>query len=250
MNPLSFLYNELLFRPLFNLLVGLTNILPTHNVGISIILVTLIVRIALLPFSIHQAKNASKHQTKLSQLRTELDKIKEKYKHDQAKQAEATLALYKQAGINPAAGCLPLLIQLPVLLALYRVFLIGLGSETYSYLYPFINAPQALQLSFLGLALTKPSFPLALIAGVSQFALMRLASPPSPTPPPPGDSTQLMAAMQRNMSYMFPVMTVFIALQLPAALALYWVATTVFAIVQQYVLKYTLKLNSAGTVPI
>lgn len=250
MNPVSSLYNEFLFRPLFNLLVGLTNVLPAHNVGISIVLVTLVVRIILLPFSIHQAKSATKQQTKIAKVQTELKRIKEQHKHDKVKQSAATMALYKEVGINPAAGCLPLLIQLPVLIALYRVFLIGLGPETYEHLYTFVHPPVGLQMSFFGIVLTEPHMFLALIAGLSQFALMRMTTQKNPAPATQDDSAQAMAAMQRNMAYIFPVMTILIALRLPAALALYWVATTIFAILQQYVLKYTLKLNITGHVPV
>lgn len=248
MNLFSTLYQEVLFRPLFNLLVGLTDILPGHNVGVSIILVTIIVRIILLPASIHQAKSASKNQEKMAELRVELEAIKKKHKDDQAKQAEETLALYRKAGINPAAGCLPLLIQLPILIALYRVFLIGLGEETYNNLYFFVSEPHTIQASFLGIGLAEPYFILALIAGVFQFILMRMM-PQQQTATTQDNSAQMMMSMQRNMAYMFPVMTVFIAMRLPAALALYWVATTLFAIVQQYALKRVLKLNS-GNVPL
>lgn len=246
MNPFIFAYNEFLFRPLFNLLVFITDVVPGNNVGISILVVTIVVRAILIPPSYHQAKQMQNNQTKMGELKKELDKIKKKYKNDQSKKAEETMKLYKEAGINPASGCLPLLIQFPVLIALYRVFLVGINPETYQYLYSFVSAPQNVGFSFLSIDLTQSSIVLAVIAGVSQLILMKKVTPAQQPVNAGGDdqSAQMMASMQKNMSFIFPVMTVFIAMQLPAALALYWVATTIFGIVQQYVFKNKLKVES------
>jgi YidC/Oxa1 family membrane protein insertase len=245
MNFITQIYHSFLFQPLYNLLVGITEILPGHYIGISIILVTLLVRLILLPSSLHQAKQASLNQEKMSGLKDKLKKIKDQHKDDKAKQAEATMALYKEAGINPASGCLPLLIQLPILIALYRVFLIGIGPDTYQYLYSFVPQPSIVQTMFLGIPLDQPSLVLGVIAGVSQFLLMKFfTASPASTPGANEETAQMMASMQKNMAYFFPVMTVFIALQLPSALALYWVASTLFAILQQYLLKRTLHLSS------
>ena len=239
MNPFTFVYLELLFRPLYNLLVGITNFLPNHNVGLAIILVTAIVRVILLPPTIHQAKQSQRNQQKMKAVQKDINKIKKQHHNDRTKQAEETMKIYKQAGINPAAGCLPLLIQLPILIALYRVFLVGLGPDSYDSLYSFVSIPENVSQVFLGLSMTEPSLLLGVIAGASQFVLMKL-SMAATTATMPGaneSSAQMMASMQKNMMYFFPVMTVFIALQLPAALALYWVASTVFAIIQQRVMK-------------
>jgi YidC/Oxa1 family membrane protein insertase len=249
MNLLSLAYTELLFRPLFNLLVGITSFLPTHNVGVSILIVTCIVRVILLPSSIHQAKAMQNNQTKMGSVKKELKKINEKYKDNPAKKGEATMALYKEAGINPASGCLPLLIQLPILIALYRVFLTGMGPETNSFLYSFISRPESVNMTFINIDLTQSSLLLAIIAGIFQFILMRMASPASPPSPSSNDqSAAMMASMQKNMAYLFPAMTVFISMQLPAALALYWVASTMFGVAQQYYVKK--KLNISNPTPI
>ena len=249
MNPFILLYNELLFRPLFNLLVGITVLLPTHNVGLAIILVTIIVRLILLPSSLHQARQMQRNQTKMADVKGEIDKIQKKYKNDRAKAAQATMEVYRRAGINPASGCLPLLIQLPILIALYRVFLIGIGPETFDHLYSFVSAPETVSLVFLGIDLTTPSAFLAILAGLAQFVLMRYFTPTPTTQPGANESSQeMMRAMQRNMTYFFPVMTVFIGFQFVAALSLYWVASTVFAVAQQYIIKRKLKLEGNPTV--
>lgn len=246
MNPFTFVYHEVLFRPLFNLLVTLTDILPTHSVGVATILVTIIVRLILLPPSLHQAKQQQKNQAKMAALQQELKAIAHQHKDNSAKRAEATMALYRKAGVNPVSGCLPLLIQLPILIALYRVFLVGLGPDTYHHLYSFITAPAQLQVAFIGVDLSQPSLYLGVLAGAAQFIQMRFFNPtPMQNPGMDQSSEQMMASMQKNMMYIFPVMTVFIALQLPAALALYWFTSTVLALGQQYIIKRTLKLNTA-----
>lgn len=248
MNLLSQIYNEILFRPLFNLLVGVADLLPGHNLGLAILVVTVLVRLILLPFSLHQARHAAHQQKKMTDLKTELKKINERFQHDAAARSQATLELYRRAGLNPAAGCLPLLIQLPVLIALYRVFLSGVGPATAHYLYSFISLPTNLSPVFFSIDLTIPNLLLAILAGLTQFFQMRTMQP---TPSQPGadeKSAQMMATMQRNMAFIFPVMTVFITLRLPAALALYWVATTLFALGQQALLKRTLHVSSPTVV--
>lgn len=245
MNLFSLAYQEILFRPLFNLLVGITNLLPFHNVGLAILLVTLIVRLLLLPFSLHQAKQAQRNQSKMGEVQKELKKIKEQYKNDKNKQAEATMALYRRAGINPASGCLPLLIQLPILIALYRAFFIGLGPETWQYLYSFVSQPANLNMVFFGLPLDKPSILLAVLTGATQFIMMKyFSATPAAAPGADDSQAQMMVSMQKNMAFIFPAMTAYIALRLPAALALYWVASTLFGIAQQIIVKRTLHLTS------
>jgi YidC/Oxa1 family membrane protein insertase len=243
MNPLTFVYHEILYRPLFNLLVGITNILPTHSVGLSIILVTAVVRIILFPSALHQARHLNRNQQKMEGLKREVKAINEKYKDNPTERSQATMALYRRAGINPVAGCLPLLVQLPILLALYQVFLRGLGPDTWGSLYSFIGQPTALGLTFFGINLGEPSIRLAIAAGIAQFIQMRFLTPTPPTTPG-GDeaSAKMMAGMQRNMMYIFPVMTVFISIRLPAALALYWLVSTLFGMVQYYIIRRFTKI--------
>jgi len=238
------IFSQILIRPLFNIVVGITNLMPSHEVAISIIIVTILVRLLLLPPAIHQARHMQRNQEKMKQVKEKLATIQEQHKHDQAKKAEETMRIYREAGINPASGCLPLLIQLPILLALYRVFLLGISPETYHLLYAFVSQPETARLTFLGLQLTEPSLLLAAIAGAAQFILMRLAGAPAPAPGAQDDqSAQMMAAMQKNMRYIFPAMTVLIAARLPAALGLYWVVSTLFGIAQQYLFKKYLNVS-------
>lgn len=247
MNPITFIYTEVLWRPLFNLLVGFTTVLPGHFMWVGVVLVTLVVRLILLPLSLKQARQAQQSQGKMAGLQAELKRLKEEHKNDRQKQAAATMALYRKAGVNPASGCLLLLIQLPILIALYRVFLTPIGPDSAHLLYTFVSLPSTINLSFFGILLTQPSLLLAAVAGVAQFIQVRFFSPaPPPTPGTTGDedSAKMMAGMQRNMAYVFPVMTVFISLNLPSALPLYWIVSIALAVLQQRLLQKTLHLNS------
>lgn len=244
MNIFSFLYTEALFRPLLNLLVGITNVLPGHSVGWSILFVTIIVRLILLPSFLHQARAMKKNQEKMKQIQSKLEEAKKKHKNNKAKQAEETMRLYREAGVNPVSGCLPLIVQLPVLIALYNVFFSGLTPDTYHFLYSFVAAPVALHFTFLGINLSTPSLALGILAGVFQFIQMRYLAPQPQSQPGANEETAaMMASMQKNMMYIFPAMTVFISLRLPAALALYWAVSTLFGIVQQLVVKKSLRLT-------
>ena len=186
------------------------------------------------------------NQEKMSGLQKDIAKIKKQHKDNSAKQAEETMKLYREAGVNPASGCLPLLIQLPILLALYRVFLTGINEESFQFLYSFVDKPVAVEQVFLGIPLTEPSVLLGVVAGVAQFILMKFfTGTPTAQPGANEEAQQMMMTMQKNMMYIFPVMTLFIALQLPAALAVYWVVSTVFAIGQQYFIRKTLNVTSS-----
>ena len=245
MNPISFLYTEVLFRPLLNLLIGITNVLPGHQIGWAIVVVTLIVRFILLPLSIQQARKSSANQAKMSDLQKDLKKIQKDPNEYKNRQAEETMKLYRERGVNPASGCLPLLIQLPILIALYRVFLTGLTPETFPALYSFVAEPTTIASVFFGIPLSEPSLRLGVLAGIGQFIQMKYLSPAPPAAPSANeDAAAMTAAMQKNMAYIFPVMTVFIALQLPAALALYWLISTIFGIGQQLFLRRYLKISS------
>lgn len=245
MNIISVIYTEALFRPLLNLLIGITNILPGHAVGWAIIVVTIIVRLILLPSFLHQAKVMQKNQEKMKSVQAQLDEAKIKHKDDKAKHAEETMRIYKEAGVNPASGCLPLLIQLPILLALYRVFFSGLTPSTYHYLYSFVAHPAVLSFAFLGINLNNPSLLLGVIAGALQFIQMKFLAPQPQSQPGANEETAaMMASMQKNMMYIFPAMTIFIALRLPAALALYWAVSTSFGILQQVIVRKSLHLTS------
>lgn len=228
---LNFLVNPITQVLIF--LYGITG----QNLGLAILLLTLAIRSILVPITIPSLKSAKKMQ----ELKPKLDKLKEKFKGDKKKLQLAQLDLYKQEGINPAAGCLPQIAQLVVLIALYQVFIQFInGSE--------ING-QPLNLSFLWLNLGKPDpfYILPILAGLTQLvlSLMMMSGLESHVKAPKvkdekkkeEDSLEMAQSMQQQMLFIMPAMTTLIALKFPSGLALYWVATTVFSLVQQYIIS-------------
>jgi len=149
------------------------------------------------------------------------------------------MELYKKHKVNPMAGCLPILIQLPILIALYRVFFSGLNMETLNILYGFIQRPDSLNLMFLGLInLSQKNIFLAILAGFFQFIQSKMILPQNITKDKSkSGGLDFSSIMSQQMLYFMPIITIFIAWNLPSALPLYWIVITIFGIVQQYFTK-------------
>jgi YidC/Oxa1 family membrane protein insertase len=223
------MFHAIFYQPILNLLVFLYNSIPGHDVGLAIIAVTIVVRLILYPtFS-----SSIKSQKALQEIQPEVDALREKHKDDKAEQTKAMLQLYQEKKINPYSSCLPLLIQLPFIFALYRVLNNQLQKSSIDGLYSFIHNPGSLNpIAFGGLNLADPkNVPLAILAAVLQFAqaayMQRQTHPKSKVDP-------TMKIMQTQMLYVLPIITFFVALKLPAGLPLYWSVTTLFAIAQQW----------------
>lgn len=233
------LYNTILLKPIFNALIALYNF--TGDVGIAIVLLTLFVRLIILPVTIKSLKS----QKVLQSLQPKLNTLKEKYKGDKQGLAKATMALYKEEKVNPASSCLPLLIQLPIFIALYQALIQGLKNGGMEMLYGFVNKPETVSvLAFGFLDLAKASIPIAILAGLSQFWQAKMLSTQTPSKKIEGSKDEAMLGMMnKQMLYVMPVMTVMIGWSLPGGLILYWLVTNLLTIVQQYVF---LKPKSRG----
>jgi len=158
----------MIYKPLYNGFVFLLGIVPGANFGIAVILTTVLARLILLPASHKSVKS----QRKLKTIQPEIEKIKNEHKKDRQEQARKTMELYKQHGINPLSGCLPVLIQIPVVLALFFVFARGFAEGIDpTLLYSTIIAPTSVSMYFLGIDLAGKSAVLALIAGATQYFL-------------------------------------------------------------------------------
>ncbi len=217
----------ILYYPLFNALMFLVWLIPNHNVGWAIIGLTVIIRLILLPSSL----NASRQQRQMQLLQPKLQAIQEKYKDDKQKQAEELAKFYKDNKVNPLGSCLPLLIQLPILIVLYQVFIHGLDMSRFALLYSWMPRPDFIQTMFFGLDLAKPDkYILPIIAGALQFYQGYQMTPKTE----PGKQPETAQMISKQMMYMMPLFTIFIAGRFPAALPLYWVITTLFAIGQQW----------------
>jgi YidC/Oxa1 family membrane protein insertase len=238
---LSAFWTQVFIRPLYNLLVFLHNVIPGHDLGVAIIILTIIIRFILYPSS----KKAIETQRAQLEYQPELDKIKEKYKDDKEKQTQETMAFYKKHKINPFSSCLPLLIQMPILIALYWVFRSSLSVDSFQLLYPFVHQPASLNTQFLGLVnLIRPEvYVFPILAGATQFlqSWMLLKRKKAEKKE---EKKDMMSVMSKQMTYIFPIITVLFAASLPAAISLYWITTNLFSIVQQYII-----MRSDGTKP-
>jgi YidC/Oxa1 family membrane protein insertase len=176
-------------------------------------------------------------QKALTELQPKIQEIQQKYREDKEKQAWAMMELYKKEKINPFGGLLPLFIQLPILIALYRVFWKGLQPEAMGLIYGFVPNPGAIDPAFLGLInLGQASLVLAVLAGITQFVQSKMMMPKSQKLVRNDKTAQFSDMIQKQMLYFFPIFTVFILWRLPAAIALYWIITALFSILQQYLI--------------
>lgn len=242
MNFFITIFNEVFHRPLLNALVFLTSVLPYHDLGFAVILLTILVRFALFPFTHHSIKA----QAKMRELEPEIKKIREEHKDKQEEQARRIMALYKEHGVNPLSGCLMLLVQLPLLIALYQVFWKGVGPEALADLYSFVFAPDSMNTVFLGLVnLSERSIVIAVLAALTQYLQMRLAMPKQQQgrEENKNDFSRIMTA---QMTYMMPVVILIIGFQFPAAVGLYWTTMNVFAIIHEMMVRNKAKKLYGG----
>lgn len=228
-------FNLCLYQPLFNALIFIYNIVPGHDFGFAIIVLTGVIRLILYPLS----AKALVSQRAMQKLQPQLRSIQEKHKDDKEKQAKETLELYRTEKINPFSGLFLTIVQLPILIALYRVFWQGFDPQSLSNLYSFVANPSHINSIFVGMVdLSKPNIVLAVVAAVVQFFQTKMIMPQN-SPLTGNKRTKngdVAAIMQKQMIYFFPFLTVLILFRLPSALGLYWTASGIFSIIQQYII--------------
>jgi len=237
-------FNLILRQPLFNALIFLYEYLPGHDFGIAVIALTVLIRILIYPAMIQSIRS----QKQLQEIQPKIQEIQKKYKDDKQKQAKETMVLYQKQKVNPFSGCLPLLIQLPILIALFLVFRTlqgGLDSVELSSLYSFISSPGNIaEPMFLGLInLANPHFGLAIAAGIVQFFQTKMMTPKTKKTELKEGIGQFSQMMQKQMLYFFPFFTVLILWRLPAAIGIYWIVTALFSIGQQHLIYKPKKIN-------
>ena len=198
---MSYLYN--LLQQFFAFLLTTTD-KYVGNFGISIIIVTILIKIALLPLTLKQDKSMKE----MKKLQPEIEKIKEKYANDKQMLNIKTMELYKEHKVNPLGGCLPLLIQFPILIALFGVLRNGIIPQDSSFLW-------------LKLSDKDPYYILPVLNGAVSFFQQKLMGT--------SDNPQM-----KNMMYVFPIMMIYISYRMPSGLQLYWLTSSILAVVQQY----------------
>jgi len=235
-----YLYQVICYQPILNTLTFLYN--NTADLGIAIILLTIIIKLVLWPLS----QKAIKSQTELQAIQPKVDELKKKYADNKTELGKATMDLYKEHKINPLSSCLPLLIQLPFLFAVFRVLRVGLN-EDLSLVYSFLAKPENFQtISFGFMDLSKPVIYLAILAGAAQFiqSKMMLAKQKKANVGEKKVEENMTTIMNKQMTYIFPFMTVIFGLSLPGGLTLYWFMFTVLTILQQFLVLKTSKIDN------
>ncbi len=239
---LSTLFHALFYNPIYNLLVALVAYLPGESVGLAVIVLTLLIQLVLLPFSL----SAARTQRAMKALQPLLKELQEKHKHDKETQAVKTLELYREKRVRPFASFVIVLIQLPILLALYWVFRYEpFTTLDLARLYPFTPHPSALSLIFFGVNLAGKSLILAVLAGLAQYlqASVMLSGVSAPVE---GMQADFYRAMNLNMKYVFPVIFAVISYTTSAAIGLYFITINLARTLQElYVRRRFAKENEA-----
>lgn len=240
----TYLYDTILYNPIFNVLIGLHYILPGHDLGVAIIVLTILIKIVLFWPSLA----ALKSQKKLQETQPKINEIREKYKDNKEELGKQLMEFYKVNKVNPFSSCLPLLIQLPILIALYQAFLHGLqidptthllNPDQVQHLYGGLKdvyATKTIDATLFGLVdLAKShNIILAALAGLAAFFQAKTMQAKRPTVKTTGSKDEDVAAsVNKQMMYLMPVMTVIFGYQFPAGLAIYWLVSTLFSLVQQ-----------------
>jgi YidC/Oxa1 family membrane protein insertase len=240
MGFISSIFHTFLYQPLFNLLVLLYVFIPGRDFGLTIILLTVLIKVLLYPIG----AKAIRSQRAFSKVQPIIKEIQEKYKEDKERQVKEIMDTYKREKINPFSPLFALVIQLPILFALYWVFWQGFQPSQMINLYDFIPNPGQINPSFLGIInLDKPNWIFAALAAVLQFVQAKTAVVKNKA-----DKTKkqdIAKIMEKQMIYFLPFFTFIILLKLPSAIGLYWIVSTLFTIVQQYILTNSEKKELA-----
>ncbi|MBU0964042.1 YidC/Oxa1 family membrane protein insertase [Patescibacteria group bacterium] len=236
------IYNLILFEPLLNGLVFIYRFIP--DLGVAIILLTIVIKIILyIP-----SRSSIRSQKKLQETQPKLQEIQKKYKNDKEELGRQMMKFYKENKVNPFSSCLPLLIQLPILIALYRVFLAVAQTDPATHILiidqlEHLYAPlrdifttQPIHPTFIGLfdLSQKGNYLFAILAGAAQFWQTKMLMAKRPPKVPGAKDEGMTAGLNKQMTYFMPIITVFFGIQFPAGLTLYWLVSTLFSVAQQY----------------
>lgn len=237
----SFIYHDLIFNPLYNGLIFLMDVFPWMDAGVAVIIFTIIVRLILFPLS----KKSIITQVRMKEIEPELAKIRQKTGDDRQAQALQTMALYKEKGISPFSSFFLLFLQLPIVYALYSIFIhSGLPKVDETLLYSFVAIP-SVNMHFLGFVdISVRNIAMSVIASVSQFLQLHF-SPATRTIKTVSNSSNpadIAQNMTKNMKFFFPIMVFLISYKISSVVALYWTVTSLFTLAQEiYVRKFHLR---------
>jgi YidC/Oxa1 family membrane protein insertase len=236
---ISAFFHTFFYNPIYNLLVTLVAITPWGDVGVAVILLTIIIRLILLPFSL----SAARTQRAMRALEPKLAELKEKHKDNKEEHARQTLELYRTEKVNPFASILTIFVQLPVLLALYWVFFYEpFTIINTKLLYSFTPVPGTITDSLFGLVpMASKSLILAILAGATQYLQAHFSLVNAPQPSGEGLQADFTRIMTLQLRYVFPILIAVIAYTTSAAIALYFVTTNIAGALQEIYIQKKLK---------
>lgn len=229
-----------IYQPVYNILVFFYDTIPGQDFGVAIIVTTLLIKVLFIPLSRKQIES----QKKMQELQPIIKELQKKHKDDKEQQTKAIMELYREHKANPLSGCLPLIVQLIVLIAIYRV-IINISQANFAIqatdLYAFVQNPGTVKHLFLNfLDLSVPSYALAILSAIAQYyqtkMLIQSTKKAPATLPEDADKPDFAEIMNKQMLYLGPGITFFVGVTFPAALALYWLFSTLFMIFQQVVI--------------
>ncbi|MDO8430596.1 MAG: YidC/Oxa1 family membrane protein insertase [Candidatus Taylorbacteria bacterium] len=231
----SYLYHSIVFDPLYNGLIFLFDVFPWIDAGFAVIIFTIIVRLILFPLS----KKSIVTQVRMKEIEPELNKLKQTVT-DKQQQALKVMELYRKKGINPFSSFLLLLLQLPIIWALYHIFVnSGLPIVNSSLLYGFVNIP-TIDMSFLGIFdINVRSVLLSIVAAIAQYLQLHFSL--ASVPPTPGEAPNPISDMMKNMKYIFPVMIFLFSFSVSAVVPIYWTVSSLFTLGQELVVRRHLR---------
>ncbi|MEK7544789.1 MAG: YidC/Oxa1 family membrane protein insertase [Patescibacteria group bacterium] len=242
----GFIWEKGFYQPIYNVLIFFVGVIPGHNLGFAIILLTIFIRILLLAPS----QKALKSQRRMQELQPKLNEIKDRHGDDKQKVSEETMKLWKEHKVNPFGSCLPLLIQFPILIALFYVVQSGLNPDNTHLLYKgFVDVSlsdiDTMFTPFLNLT-QREIFWLPLVVGVLQFIQMKMTM----VKKKPGEKKSETEVVSNTMLYLMPVMIAVFTASVPSGVGLYWLTSTLFGIVQQYFVNKSVKPKQPVTIDV
>ena len=237
----SYIWHTFFFDPVYNGLIFFVGVVPGGDIGVAIILTTIAIKVILLPLSIKAAKT----QKIMREIEPKLREIKEKHKDNREEQAQAMLGVYREAGMNPFSAIFVIILQIPLVIALYLAVYgyagYALPEINLERLYEFVSAPAAVTMQFLGLIdMAGRSVLLAVLAGITMYIQMQFVMPALPPRDPdkaPNFQDDFKRNLQLQMRYVMPVIITIIAYVISAAIALYFVVSNVVAILQEFYIR-------------
>ncbi len=241
---ISYLFNTIFFNPIYNGLIFLLANFSWMDMGVAVIIITILVKTLIFPLT----KKSIKLQIIQKKIDPDIKKIKKEYSDNKEEQARKIMDLYKENKLNPLSGIVIMFIQIPIIFALYFVFLNGgLPEVNIEILYPFINIPSNINTVFLNLIdMMEKSLLLAILAGASQYIQIQLILPKIDfkSNKKRNFKEDLMRSMNLQMKFIMPIIVVVISYYLPSAIALYWITSNIFMISQEIFVRRKIEEES------